>query len=102
MAGSDRKTTRRFVELRAEYRAECAEANAPCWICSQHHIDYEAPFDDWTNDDRFQLDHFYPVSTHPDLQEDPANFRPSAAGCNRDRGNGPPRPGLGILSQDWT
>ncbi|WP_228407116.1 hypothetical protein [Leucobacter muris] len=97
-----RKITRRFIELRARFRAECAAEQAACWICGQDHIDYEAPFDDWENDDRFELDHFYPVSTHPHLQEDPANFRPSAHGCNNERSNGPPRPGLGILSQAWT
>ena len=85
-----RKITRQFIKDRAEYRAQCAEENLPCWICGMGHIDYEAPFDDYANDDRFELQH------------DPSNFRPSAAGCNRTRGNGPPRPGLGILSRAWT
>jgi hypothetical protein len=97
-----RKITRRFIALREEFRDRCREEGAACWICGHDHIDYVAPFDDYSNDDRFQLDHFYPVSTHEELQEDPANFRPSAAGCNRERGNGPPRPSLGILSQAWT
>lgn len=99
---SARKTTRQFVKDRAAFRAKCADENAPCWICGMDHIDYEAPFDDWTNPDRFELDHYYPVSTHPELQHDPANFRPSSHSCNNDRGNGPPRPGLGTLSRAWT
>lgn len=97
-----RRTTRQFVKDRAAFRAECKKTNAPCWLCGAQHIDYDAPHDDYDNDDRFELDHYYPVSTHPELQHDPANFRPSAHGCNNDRGNGPPRPGLGILSQAWT
>ena len=101
MAG-ERKTSRSFVKDRAAFRAECAEEDAGCWLCGARHIDYDAPHTDYQNDDRFELDHFYPVSTHPELQHDPANFRPSAAGCNRDRGNGPPRPPLGIPSQAWT
>ena len=97
-----RKTTRRFVKDRAAFRAECAEAHASCWICQQDHIDYAAPADDYTNPDRFELDHYYPVSTHPHLQHDPANFRASAHACNNERSNGPPRPGLSIPSQAWT
>ncbi|QOC24828.1 hypothetical protein IC744_16325 [Microbacterium hominis] len=99
---SARKTTRRFVKDRAEFRARCAEVNAPCWICGERHIDYDAPSDDYTNGDRFELDHYYPVSTHPQLQHDPANFRASTHDCNNERSNGPPRPGLGVLSQAWT
>lgn len=96
-----RVQTRAFNELRAEFRAQCVEEDAPCWLCGQRNIDYPAPFDDYSNDDRFQLDHYWPVSTHPELQADPANFRASHAGCNRERGNKPPRPGLGIPSQVW-
>ncbi|MER7522620.1 hypothetical protein ABTZ44_07600 [Microbacterium oxydans] len=101
MAGK-RKITRRFIKLRDEFREQCREEHAACWLCGQDHIDYDAPHDDYANDDRFELDHFYPVSTHEELQEDPANFRPSAHGCNNARSNGPPRPGLGIPSQAWT
>lgn len=73
-----------------------------CWICGQP-IDYEAAPDDYSNDDRFELDHYYPVSTHPHLQEDPANFRPAHAGCNRTRGNSSNISSLaGTLSRDWT
>ncbi len=39
-------------------------ANAPCWICGLP-VDYDAKWDDWTNDDRFQEDHYWPVSTSP-------------------------------------
>lgn len=95
------KNTRRMHKLRDEFKAECADRGDVCWICTLP-IDYSAPGDEFTNDDRFQLDHYFAVSTHPDLQEDPANFRPSHAGCNRDRGAGATRASLGIPSQEWT
>lgn len=101
MAG-ERKTTRQFVKDRDEFKAECKARNDPCWLCGMNHIDYDAPFDDYKNDDRFQLDHFFPVSTHPELQHDRTNFRPSAAGCNNERSNGDPRPALGIPSRRWS
>lgn len=96
-----RVQTRAFNALRSAYREQSATTNAPCWLCGQQNIDYDAPYDDYSNDSRFQLDHYWPVSTHPELQEDPANFRPSHAGCNRERGNKAPRPGLGAPSQAW-
>lgn len=97
---------------KAEFRAECATwqdelmqsdkvAGRPCWLCGMP-IDYEAPHDDYENGARYQLDHYYPASTHPEHFEDPANFRPSHAKCNQVRGNQPPRPSLGIPSRQWT
>jgi 5-methylcytosine-specific restriction endonuclease McrA len=97
---AQRTNTRRQHEQRKEYREQCAAADAPCWLCGLP-IDYAAAYDDYGNDDRFQEDHFFPVSTHPHLQEDPTNKRPSHAGCNRDRSNGAPASGLGVLSREW-
>jgi hypothetical protein len=96
-----RTNTRADHANRADFRAECEKKKLVCWICGMA-IDYDAPFDDYHNDDRFQEDHFWPVSTHPELQHDPANKRPSHAGCNRERGNGAPIASLGTPSQDWT
>lgn len=95
-----RVQSRAFKAGRAEFRDKCRDNNRPCWICGQP-IDYDARHDDYANDSRFQLDHRYPVSTHPEIQEDPANWEPSHAGCNRERSNRPPRPNLGTLSQAW-
>ena len=95
-----RKITRRFVALRTEFKAACAAENAPCWLDGLP-IDYAAAFDDYGNDDRFELDHYFPVSTHPELQEDPANFRASHAGCNNARSNGEPLLELGVPSREW-
>lgn len=95
-----RKETRNMGKLRKEFRNQCQADDAPCWLCGMK-IDYDAPHNDYGNDDRFELDHLYPVSIRPDLQEDPANFRASHSGCNRERGNGDPAPELGILSRAW-
>jgi 5-methylcytosine-specific restriction endonuclease McrA len=86
--------------LRRVFREECEAADMPCWMCTRV-IDYDAAHDDYANESRFQLDHFFPVSTHPDWAEDPANFRASHAGCNLERGNRAPRGGLGSLSREW-
>lgn len=95
-----RKTTRQFNKARAAFKEKCKAENAPCWICG-FEVDYQAPADDYKNDDRFELDHFYPVSTHPELQHDPGNFRASHSACNRERGAGSPRPPIGIPSRKW-
>lgn len=98
--GKNHTSTRRGKSLLAAFREQCAREGAPCWLCPRP-IDYDAPSDDYRNDDRFQRDHFYPVSTHPHLEEDWDNFRPSHAKCNRDRSNKPPRPAIGNRSQAW-
>ncbi len=36
----------------------------------------------------YELDHYYPRSTHPELTDDPANFRAAHSNCNRSRGKG--------------
>lgn len=97
-----RNNTRRMHTLRTEFRAASEAKNAPCWVCDALPIDYAAKHNDWKNDSRFQLDHYWSVSTHPHLQEDPNNFRASHAGCNRDRGNQAPDGDLGIPSRVWT
>jgi HNH endonuclease len=82
--------------LRVAFRAECEAEDRPCWMCGQP-IAYGIP----DQDDSFQLDHYFTVSAHPELQEDPANFRASHARCNRQRGDGAPAPTLGSLSRSW-
>ena len=87
-----------YQALRSEFRLACADADSPCWICGQP-IAYDEP--DGTTEDSFELDHYYPVSTHPHLELDPANFRPSNMRCNRSRGNGAPAPLIDNTSRDW-
>lgn len=93
--------TRRWREkIRPMFRIECASEGAPCWICRQP-IDYTIT--DITDDDVWEPDHVYPVSTHPDLYEDPSNLRASHRGCNRHRSNKHHAAvdGLGSLTREW-
>lgn len=98
-------STRRYKADRARFRQACAQTNRPCWLCGQP-IDYTLPWQDPTtgtiNDDAFELDHLYPRSTHPDLAEDPGNYRPSHRACNRARSNHMPTPGIGATTRHWT
>jgi len=97
-----RSTSRAYRSDKRDFRDAAAEADIPCWLCSQA-IDYDAAHDEYGNDDRYELDRYYPVSTHPELEEDPANWRASHAGCNRARSNKTVTSTLaGTLSRDWT
>lgn len=81
------KSTRNMNKLRAEFFNQGKDEDAHCWLCNQL-IDYDsAP---GTTDDSHELDHYHPASTHPELQEDPTNFRHSHRRCNRQRGNQDP------------
>jgi hypothetical protein len=91
-----RKETTRMHRLRTEYRLLCEATDEPCWLCGGR-IDYLLR----DGDDGFELDHYYPVSLYPDLQEDAAGFRPSHRSCNRHRGNRAPTPRLGNTSRPW-
>ena len=95
-----RALSRNFKKQRAEFRANCADSDVPCWICGQP-IDYDALPTDYKNPSRFNLDHYFPWSTHPELREDPSNFRASHAGCNDRRQDKSPQQGLGVLSRQW-
>ncbi|PPF39810.1 hypothetical protein [Pseudoclavibacter sp. AY1H1] len=106
--GKKHTSTRQGRKNKIGFREECAAhinedgtKGAPCWIYTMA-IDYDASWDDFKNDSRFQRDHFYPVSTHPHLEEDPTNWMPSHAGCNRERSNKAPRAGLAPPSRQWT
>lgn len=104
---SARGTTRsrRYRLLKSRFREECARDNARCWICDQP-IDYSVPYKDPVtgnvNQDAFQLDHLYPRSTHPEMAEDKANFRPSHGSCNNKRSNKMSFSPIGSLTRSWT
>lgn len=69
-----------------------------CWLCKAR-IDYNVRAG--STPDSHNLDHFHPVSTHPELQSDQDNFRHSHTLCNQQRGNGAPAPELGEMVPDW-
>lgn len=98
MPGRTRKTSRQFEKDKATFFTQCKAQHAVCWLCGMP-IDYSAPKN--TSDDSFNLDHLYPVSKHPELQFDPAGFKPSHTSCNRLRGNQDPPAPIGTLSRQW-
>lgn len=98
------RRTRRYRMLRAAFREQCAmfinpdgTMGACCWLCGKP-LDYSLPDD---HPEGFNLDHAIPVSTHPELAEDPANFRSSHKDCNERRGDRAPFIELGTPSEDW-
>lgn len=87
----------RYRRERKRYRDKCEKFRVPCHLCGQP-IRWDVPAGD---PDAFELDHFFPRSTHPELAMDPANWRPSHCSCNRSRGNDDVRPLLGTPSEAW-
>ncbi|WP_228542423.1 HNH endonuclease [Nocardia sp. XZ_19_369] len=87
---TDPRQTHRWRAIVADLRAR----KLPCWRCGQA-IAYEAPR---FAPEGFEADHFYPVSTHPQLALDPANARASHMRCNRSRGNTAPAAGAWVRS----
>ncbi len=98
MPGRTRKTSRQFEKDKATFFTQCKAQHAVCWLCGMP-IDYNAVKN--TTDDSFNLDHMFPVSKHPELQFDPAGFKPSHTSCNRLRGNQDPPAPIGTLSRQW-
>lgn len=87
-----------FTKARRTFFNQGKEQNAPCWLCGQP-IDYEAG--QGTTADSHELDHYHPVSTHPELQHDPSNFRHAHKQCNRQRSNKRPLADLGERVAKW-
>jgi hypothetical protein len=100
----ERVSSRHMNNLRTRFYEEgrrldeAGDPAADCWICKKR-IDYTVG--PGTTDSSHELDHYYPVSLYPDLQEDPANFRHAHRKCNRERGNGQPNADLGQLVPEW-
>jgi len=93
MSGEYRgRSTRRFRMLAANQRAK----RLPCWLCGQPVV-----YDNNDDPHSFTVDHEKPLSTHPELAEEPMNLRTAGSRCNSSRGNRPPQPSLGATSRDW-
>ncbi|GAA3947982.1 hypothetical protein [Microbacterium soli] len=101
---TQRVNTRAWAKFKREFFQqgktldEAGDPAANCWLCGQR-VDYTVPPN--STPDSHNLDHFYPVASHPNLQHDPANARHSHQDCNVRRGKDAPMPGIGILSRDW-
>lgn len=76
-----------FFELGKRQSAEGRADEAQCWLCRTD-IDYTAA--PGTTADSHTLDHYFDVDTHPELQEDPDNFRHAHYSCNSSRGKRAP------------
>lgn len=55
----------------------------------------------WPDPGSWSLEHVQPLSTHPELAEDPGNLRASHLKCNQSAGNREPRPPIGMVSRKW-
>lgn len=89
--------TRAYRQARKTFRAECAQADAPCWLCRMP-IEYTV---EWPDPESFKLDHLYPRSTRPQYTLDPAGFRASHKRCNGSRGNYMPAVSIGTPAPIW-
>lgn len=96
-AGIPGRSTAQHRKNRAELKKLTEEHQLPCALCGEAidttlpHIDLEA----------FEYDHRFPIKTHPELADDPSNGQPSHKRCNRSKGAGDARPGLGDPSEVW-
>jgi hypothetical protein len=104
VAGGNRTNTRRMHMLREQFFQEGKRLDAKgdpaanCWLDGQP-IDYDV--EPGTTDASHNLDHYQSVKEHPELQEDPSNFRHSHKLCNGVRGADSPSLGLGEAVPDW-
>jgi hypothetical protein len=95
------RSSRAWKALRARLRREAEDRFAQgeaviCWLCS---FEIDMTITDEHDPAVWEPDHMFPVSTHPDLAEDPANIRDSHRRCNQGRGNARPENDLGVLSR---
>ncbi|MFW5933715.1 MAG: HNH endonuclease signature motif containing protein [Actinomycetota bacterium] len=80
------RSTRRYRQVRAGYRAWAEAQQLPCWICG-HPIDYRLRRGRWA----WTLDHATPLAHGGPLLA-PSNHRSAHARCNSQRGARPRRP----------
>lgn len=90
--------SKQYKAMRAELKSVWQTRNTPCWICGQATIDWEG---EANGPDSFELDHMLPRKTHPHLTLDRNNARPAHGRCNRSKGAGQARPGIGTTSETW-
>lgn len=98
------RRSHRSVRAAVEKARDDAEARAAagepvvCWLCNQA-VDMTNP--DPHDDGAYEVDHVYPVSTHPELADDPDNLRDSHRGCNNERSTNMEAVNVGWNSMDW-
>jgi 5-methylcytosine-specific restriction endonuclease McrA len=82
---------------RAQKRKEWKAAKRRCHVCLEE-IDYDAPK---TDPMHFQLDHIKSRKVYPELADDPMNWAPSHARCNKKKHTSDVGPALGETSETW-
>lgn len=89
----------RYRALVRSFRAECAAASLPCWLCRQP-IDYTIRWRPGRPipDGAFEADHFKTWSKYPALRLDRANLRPAHHSCNRARSDKPAHEARAVLA----
>lgn len=95
---STRNRGREARQFRAEMKAIWQAINQACAECGQATIDWDGPAN---APDSFELDHRHPIATHPELEFDPTNVRPTHSRCNRSKGAGKMHAGIGTTSEAW-
>jgi hypothetical protein len=96
-AGIPGRTTTAHRTNRKNLKAAVAEYNLPCAECGEK-IDTTLPRG---HKDAFEYGHIKSVKAYPELADDPANGQPEHLRCNRNKGKGDSRPGLGDPSEVW-
>jgi hypothetical protein len=66
-------------------------------LCGQK-LDYDLPKD---HPEHFQLDHIKSRIRFPHLADDPLNWQPAHASCNKKKAQGEAVPGIGVTSEPW-
>ena len=97
---ANRPDSEPFRRARARFFEQGKAEDAPCWICrgTEGPIDYDAaPGAPLSH----TLDHIHPVSTHPELYNDPANFAHAHQKCNSSRGAKAPTVKCSVIPRMW-
>lgn len=92
-----RRDDHHYRDLKAEFRDECDDQQQPCWLCNRP-INYSL---EHPHPESFSVDHAKTVKEHPELGDDPLNFRPSHLVCNQRRGDEDPHIDIGEPSEAW-
>nr|WP_274635545.1 HNH endonuclease [Microbacterium bovistercoris] len=89
--------SRVYRQFRAEMKAIWQAQKRPCAMDGQP-IDYDGPPNE---PDSFELDHIKARKARPDLALDPSNAQPLHVRCNRMKGAGQMKPGMGETTEEW-
>jgi 5-methylcytosine-specific restriction endonuclease McrA len=93
-----------YRAFREERRLAWRAVNAPCALCGQDDIDYDGPpfnRNDPATAKSCEMDHKISRKRAPHLALEPSNAQPSHALCNRNKGSGDARAGIGVRSEEW-